>query len=133
MNECTLKSFYHFYKDFKPRAGNFMVSFDVSSLTPILIAIILDRIFKDTDSFYGFGRINFSEFFKITGSNCYFLFNKILYKQTNGLSMDNPIAPSLDNIFLCHLETILFRNCHNSFKPIFYHRYLDDTFVIFEE
>ena len=62
-----------------------------------------------------------------------FLFNKILYKQIDGLSMGNPIAPSLANIFLCHLETILFRNCPNSFKPIFYRRYLDDTFVIFEE
>ena len=44
-----------------------MVSFDVSSLyTKYLpgtetIAIILDRIFKETDSFYGFDRINFSE------------------------------------------------------------------------
>ena len=97
------------------------------------IAIIFDRIFKDTDSFYGFDRIKFSELLKITASNCYFLFNKILYKQIDGLSMGNPIAPSLDNIFLCHIETILFRNCPSSFKPIFYCRYLDDTFVIFEE
>ena len=32
MNEYTLKNSYHFYKDFndfKPRAGNFMVSFDI--------------------------------------------------------------------------------------------------------
>ena len=68
VNEYTLKNSYHFYKDlndFKQRAGNFMVSFDVSSLytnVPVTetIAIKLDRIFKDTDSFYGFDRINFS-------------------------------------------------------------------------
>ena len=72
VNEYTLKNSYHFYKDlndFKPRAGNFMVSFGVSSLytnVPVTetIAILLDRIFKDTDSFYGFDRINFSEFFE---------------------------------------------------------------------
>ena len=59
VNEYTLKNSYHFYKDykyFKPRAGNFMVSFDVSSLytnVPVTetIAIIPDRIFKDTDFF----------------------------------------------------------------------------------
>ena len=77
MNEYTLKDSYHIYKDlndFKPRAGNFMVSFDVSSLytnvpvtETIAITGILDRIFKDTDSFYGFDRINFSEFLK---NNC---------------------------------------------------------------
>ena len=35
VNEYTLNNSYHFYKDlndFKPRAANFMVSFDVSSL-----------------------------------------------------------------------------------------------------
>ena len=145
MNEYTLKNSYHFYKDLndlKPRAGNFMVSFDVCIVTlhqctcyweSETIAIILDRIFKDTDSFYGFDRINFSEFLNITASNCYFLFNRILYKQIDGLSMGNRIAPSLANIFLCHFETILFKNCPNSFKPIFYRRYLDDTFVILEE
>ena len=63
---------YHFRKDlnyFKPRAANFMVSFDVSSLytkylpgtETIAIILNLDRIFKDTDSFYGFDRIYFSE------------------------------------------------------------------------
>ena len=123
MNEYTLKNSYHFYKDlndFKPRAGNFMISFDVSSLytnVPVTetLAIILERIFKDTDSSYGIDRINFSEFLKITASYCYFLFNKILYKQIDGFSMGNSIAPSLANIFLCHLETILFRKLSQFF------------------
>ena len=71
VNENTLKNSYHFYKDLndsKPRAGNFMVSFDASSLyknVPVTetIAIILDRIFKDTDSFYGFYIIILFRFF----------------------------------------------------------------------
>lgn len=70
---------------------------------------------------------------QIAVTNTYFYFNKILYKQTEGLSMGNPLAPTLANIFLSHMETSLLSNCPEEFKPVFYRRYLDDTFVVFKK
>ena len=64
-------------------------------------------------------------------SNPSFQFNKELYQQREGLSMGNPIAPALANIFMSHLEESFIAHCPTQFKPLFYKRYLDDTFVLF--
>ena len=46
--------------------------------------------------------------------------------------MGNPLAPALANVFLCHLESIIFTSCPSDIRPKFYHRYLDDTFAVFD-
>jgi hypothetical protein len=115
-----------------------MASFDISSLytnIPVLetIDILCNEIFTNEPIFYGFDKKGFSDFLKLAITNTHFIFNNTLYKQVDGLAMGNPLAPSLANIFLCHLETMLFEKCPMNFKPIFYRRYLDDTFVVFAE
>ena len=40
---------------------------------------------------------------------------------------------STPNAFLCHYEKIWLDNCPPQFKPIFYRRYIDDTFLLFKE
>ena len=45
--------------------------------------------------------------------------------------MGSPLGPVLANIFMCHLEDILFRDCSPAFRPLFYRRYVDDTFLLF--
>ena len=47
--------------------------------------------------------------------------------------MGSPLGPALTNIFLCHHETTWLRNCTKSFKALYYKRYVDDTFVLFEK
>ena len=37
------------------------------------------------------------------------------------------------NIFLCHHEDIWLQNCPTNFKPVFYRRYIDDTFILFKD
>ena len=39
---------------------------------------------------------------------------------------------SLANAFLCHYKTKWLNDCPKKFKPVFYKRYLDDIFVLFE-
>ena len=46
--------------------------------------------------------------------------------------MGGPVGPSYANSFLCHHESTWLNDCPVSFKPIFYRRYIDDTFLIFE-
>ena len=60
-----------------------------------------------------------------------FLFNNQLYIQLDGAPMGGSISPTQANIFLCHHEENWINNCPSEFKPIFYRRYIDDTFVIF--
>ena len=47
--------------------------------------------------------------------------------------MGSPLGPTLASIFLCHHERNWLRHCPTDFKPIHYHRYVDDTLIIFKE
>ena len=117
--------------------GTCMISFDASSLytnVPVseTLDIVLKNLFVDEDVLYlGYSRKLFFEMLNLAVCNTYFFFNKILYKQKDGLAMGNPLAPTLANIFLCDLETTFLNNCPLEFKPIYYRRYLDDIFAIF--
>ena len=55
-----------------------------------------------------------------------------MYKQTDGLAMGNPIAPTVANIFMSQLEEKYLHECSHNFRPLLYHRYLDDTCVFFK-
>ena len=43
----------------------------------------------------------------------------------------SPVGPSFANAFLSHHEKIWLHDCPIDFKPLFYRRYVDDTFLIF--
>ena len=60
------------------------------------------------------------------------MFDNEIYQQIYGLSMGSSIAPTLTNIFMSNLEQNLLRNCPSEFKPLFYRRYVEDTFVLFK-
>ena len=61
-----------------------------------------------------------------------FIFNDILYCQKDGIGMGNPLGPTLANVFLCYYEKLWLNNCPVEFKPVFYRRYIDDTFMLFK-
>ena len=46
--------------------------------------------------------------------------------------MGLPLAPTFANIFMCFYESIWLDECPLDFKPVFYRRYIDDTFMIFK-
>ena len=46
--------------------------------------------------------------------------------------MGCPLGPTLANIFLCHWEELWLNKCPKQFRPTYYRRYMDDTFVLFE-
>ena len=45
--------------------------------------------------------------------------------------MGSPLGPTLANIFLSHHEQNWLHNRPSHFKPLSYHLYVDDTFVVF--
>ena len=50
----------------------------------------------------------------------YFIFNGLLYKQTDGVAMGSPLGPSLSNAFLSYHEKNWLNSCPQGFKPVFY-------------
>ena len=61
-----------------------------------------------------------------------FLFNGLLYQQVDGVAMGSPLGPLLANIFMSHVEKLLF-NSDLKKEVNFWVRYVDDVFVIFDK
>ena len=87
----------------------------------------------DNGDFRGMNRRDFKKLLELTINDTYFMFNNQYYKQIDGLSMGSPISGTLANIFLCFNEKKWIDNCPADFKPIYYKRYVDDTFIIFKD
>ena len=49
-----------------------------------------------------------------------------------GLGIGIPLGPTMANNFMCNFETIYLDECPLEFQPIFYKRYIDDTFLLFK-
>ena len=117
----------------------FMVSYDVCSLftnVPLseTIEIILNKLFPTPSSlFNGFNLGAFRRLLELAVMDTHFLFNKKVFKQIDGMAMGSPLGPTFANIFMCHLEDIILDQCPVTFKPVFYKRYVDDTFLLFKE
>lgn len=56
-----------------------------------------------------------------------FIFNDKIYLQTNGTAMGKAYSPTLANIYLDSLDRLATQNI----KVVFYGRYIDDIFIIF--
>ena len=60
----------------------------------------------------------------------FFVFDKTFYKQFDGAAMGSSLCPTLATTFLCYHEKRWLDKCPKKFKPVFYRRYVDDTFVL---
>ena len=61
-----------------------------------------------------------------------FSFQWRIYQQVDGVAMRSPLGPLFANIFLSFHEGCWLDNCPTGFKPLFYRRYVDDCFLIFQ-
>ena len=73
----------------------------------------------------------FSKILENCTKNNVFLFDGKLYQQLDGCPMGGCISSAMANVFLCHHEKRWLDNCPTTFKPEFYRRYVDDTFLLF--
>lgn len=115
-----------------------VASFDVQSLFTNIpldetIEIITKGLYKDSPKYMDLPRTQFKELLGIAVKESPFLFNEKLYIQTDGVAMGSCLGPSFANAFLCHHETRWISDCPDSFKPVFYKRYVDETFLLFSD
>ena len=113
-----------------------MASFDIDSLftnVPIdeTIEISVKKLFGRKKKYNGFSREQFNKLLGFAAKNSFFLFNGTYYEQVDGVAMGSPLGPTLANIFLCYWEEIWIEKCPKQFRPIYYNRFMDDTFLLF--
>ena len=138
-NEYTLHNSYDFFDNIRHMnlKNKYIVSMDIECLytnIPVreTIDILTNLIYENDNSFRNMSKLNFKKMLECITSNTFFIFNNIYYKQRDGLAMGSPLSATLANIFLCFHERKWIDECPLTFKPQFYRRYMDDTFIIFD-
>ena len=140
-NEYTIDNSTNFVNELKnlripPSAV--MASFDIESLftnVPLdeTTSIIVNKLVEGDYNIMGLDKRRLTKLLDISTSESVFIFNNKLYSQIDGVSMGSCLGPSYANAFLCYYENIWLSECPLAFKPLYYRRYVDDTFVIFKE
>ena len=112
VNDYTLKDSFSFAKEVVNFDHSlFMASLDVESL---FTSISIDETIKNavgdlfSNNIYQrkFSKSDLYYLLKLATSESSFIFDSILYKQIDGVSMDLPLGPTLANAFLYHYEKL---------------------------
>ena len=116
-----------------------MASFDVESLFTNIpldetIDICVNKLYpRKNMKIKGITKNEFKGLLTLAVKESFFLFDKQYYRQIDGVAMGSPLGPVLANIFLCHHEEKWLSDCPSQFRPTYYKRYVDDTFLLFRE
>ena len=114
-----------------------MGSLDVESLFTNIpleetINICTNLLYNNEDVMEGINKCEFKNLLWLATQESHFIFNDVLYKQKDGVAMGSPLGPTMANVFLSFYEIKWLEQCPKEFKPVFYRRYVDDIFVLFE-
>ena len=94
------------------------------------IDIAINLIFENSPDIK-FTKRELRKLFRIATSETHFTFNGSIFDQIDGVAMGSPLAPVLANLFMGFHEQNWIEQATNV-KPIFYKRYVDDIFAVFE-
>ena len=110
---------------------NTMVSFDVKSLFTMVPLEETIKICSDlfSEKYGPADKTLFEKLLSLCVKDVHFLYNDQWWQQTDGVSMGSPLAPTLANVFMSHLEKSIAH--YSGASPKFYTRYVDDIFMIF--
>ena len=109
-----------------------MISYDVKSLfTNIPLDETLDiavTLLKEKEpSCKNISKRDLKKLFVFATSESHFSFKNRIYDQIDGVAMGSPLGPVLANLFMGFHE-----GKFEGSKPIFYRRFVDDIFCLFE-
>ena len=136
-NQYVCKDSFSFAADVREQNPDlYMASFDVDSLFTNIpldetIEICVKKLFGRKHKYKGFNKSDFRSLLQYAVKDNLILFNGKYYIQIDGVAMGSPLGPTLANIFLCYWEEIWLEKCPQQFRPLYYRRYVDDTFLLF--
>ena len=115
-----------------------MASFDIKSLFTNIpleetVCIATDNYFNITRPCRNLTPKLFKDLLLTSVQYIIFLFNGKVFFHIDDVGMGNLLGPTFANLFLCHHETNWLDKCPLHFKPKFYRRYVDDTFILFSD
>ena len=136
----SCKDTFSFLKDLQEVSnevsGKYVVSYDVVSLFTNIpldetIDLAVDLILKNRPDLHC-SRRDLKDLFTQATSQTHFLFDGSFYDQIDGVAMGSPLGPTLANLFMGHHEkNWIDQFPQNKGKLIFYRRYIDDIFAVF--
>ena len=71
------------------------------------------------------------ELLSLVTKDPHFIFDEIIYKPIECVTMGSPLGPTLANAFLVYHEKKWLEPCPLEHRTFYYRRYVDDTFVLF--
>ena len=104
-NEYTVKDSFHFAKEICEQDPSLSTgSLDVDSLFTNIpldetIDICINQLFENTDTVEGFTKSELKQLLCLATKESYFIFNGLLYQQTDSVAMGPSLGPSLANAF----------------------------------
>ena len=136
-NEYTVKDSFHFAEKICKQDPNlYMASLDVVFLfTNIPLnetnGICIDSLYNDDENTPDIPTDVFRNLHYVATKESFFMFDNKFYKQIDGVAMESPLGPALDNIFMCSFENKWLKDCPRGFRPVCYRRYVDGISVLF--
>ena len=97
------------------------------------IKICTNELFDSEMTVSGLNKKEMFEMLSLTLKESIILFDNKYYRQIDGVAMGSPLGPTLANIFLCSHESNWLKDCPKDFKHVYYERYVDDIFVLFNK
>ena len=138
-NSLTAKDSFTFATEVREQSSSlYMASLDVEALFTNIpleetIDICVEQVFKTEDKIEGLGKEDFRSMLSLATKESFISFNGCFYKQIDGVAMGSPLGPTFANIFLCYHEEKWLNSCPVDIKPLFYRRYVDDIFLLFDK
>ena len=134
VNEFTVKDSFHFAEEIVDQQHDLFM--DVDSLFTNIpleetIEICTNELFKESETVEGLSKTDFKELLSLATKDSHFIFDGTLYKQIDGVAMGSPLGPTLANAFLVYHEKNWLEHCPEEYRPLYYRRYVDDIFVLF--
>ena len=114
--------------------NKFLISYDVVSLFTNIplketINLAVETIFTNKPDIK-ISKNDLAKLFHFATAETHFLFKGNFYDQIDGVAMGSPLAPVLANLFMGYHEANWINN-YSHHKPLFYRRYVDDIFSVF--
>ena len=95
------------------------------------IEICTNELFKEFETVEGLSKTEFKELLSLAIKDAHSVFDGTLYKQIDGVAMGSPVGPTLANgLLACHEKNWL-EYCPLEYRPLYYRRYVDVIFVLF--
>ena len=94
----------------------------------MVIDICTDDLFCDANTIHNLDRNNMRELLTLAAYESFFIFDQVMYRQIDGVSMVSPLGPILANAFLCHFEKQWLSECPLDILPKVFKLYVDDIF-----